>query len=163
MENVIFLSRRGSFRIPDGIPQGIVFHKNNNGDILGVTFRFTIELHKDDIGVLNYIKSRLEIGTDVAVYGNSCRFVVVHRQDIFKLIGIFDIYNLNTTKYLDYLDFKRAFILYHKSQLAASLRSLKGQDKTILFDQILKLKNGMNTRRTDYNFPNDHRIIISDY
>jgi hypothetical protein len=54
-----------------------------------------------------------------------------HPKDIYKLIAIFDEYNLNTTKYLDYLDFKKSFNLY------------KGRDKTIkenqtLIDQILE-------------------------
>ena len=98
----------------------------------------------DDIEVLKYIKSKLNIGTDIAVYGNSCKFSVVHRKDINKLISIFDQFNLNTTKYLDYLDFKRAFILYNEN---------KGKNKTELIDQILNIKNGMNSNRTDLNFP----------
>lgn len=87
----------------------IVFYKDSNGNIVSATFRFTIELHVDDIEALKYIKSRLNIGTNIAVYGKSCKFVVVHRKDIYKLISIFDKFNLNTTKYLDYLDFKQAF------------------------------------------------------
>lgn len=105
--------------------------------------------------MLNYIKSKLNIVANIAVYGNSCRFAVVHRKDILKLISIFDKYNLNTTKHLDYLDFKQAFILYDKYDKDKSAASR-------LIDQLLKLKNSMNNR-TNFNFPSDYKIVISDY
>jgi len=113
-----------------------------------------IELHVDDIDALKYIKSKLNIGNDIAVYGHSCKFTVTHPKDIYKLIDIFDEYNLNTTKYLDYLDFKKAFNLY------------KGRNKTIkdnqtLIDLILELKNGMNKSRIHFSLPADHKILIS--
>ena len=115
-----------------------------------------IELHVDDIDALKLIKSKLNIGNDIVVYGNSCKFtlLVTHPKDIYKLIAIFDEYNLNTTKYLDYLDFKKAFNLY------------QGRDKTIkekqtLIDQILELKKGMNKSRINFSLPADHKIVIS--
>lgn len=135
----------------------IVFYKDKKGQIVSATFRFIIELHVDDIEVLNYIKSKLNIGANIAIYGNSCRFAVVHRKDILKLISIFDKYNLNTTKHLDYLDFKQAFILFNKYE---------DKDKSAasrLIDELLKLKNSMNSNRTNFNFPSDHKIVISDY
>lgn len=110
-------------------------------------------MHKDDLEGLNYIKSRLNIGTNIAVSGNSCKFVVVHRKDIYKLISIFDKFNLNTTKYLDYLDLKKAFILYNESE---------GVDKITIMKQVLILKNGMNSNRTNFHFPSNHKITISD-
>lgn len=131
----------------------IVFYKDSNGNIISATFRFVIELHVDDIEALRYIKSKLNLGTEIAVYGNSCKFAVVHRKDIYKLISIFDKYNLNTIKYLDYLDFKQGFILYNE---------YKEKDKTVLLGQLLKLKNGMNKNRTNFNLA-DHKIVISDY
>ena len=113
-----------------------------------------IELYVDDIDALKYIKSKLNIGNDIVVYGYSCKFTVTHPKDIYKLISIFDEYNLNTTKYLYYLDFKKAFNLY------------KGRDKTIkdnqtLIDQILELKKWMNTYRIHFSLPADHKIVIS--
>jgi len=132
----------------------IVLHKDKTAKILSITFRFLIELHVDDIDALKYIKSKLNIGNDIAVYGHSCKFTVTHPKDIYKLIDIFDEYNLNTTKYLDYLDFKKAFNLY------------KGRNKTIkdnqtLIDLILELKNGMNKSRIHFSLPADHKIVIS--
>ena len=134
----------------------IVFQKDSNGDISGASFRFTIELHIDDINALNYVKSKLNLGNEIAVYGNSCKFTVIHRKDINMLISIFDKYNLNTTKYLDYLDFKKAFHLYRAYVENKSL------NKRTVIDQLLKLKNGMNKNRINFNFPEDHKIVVSD-
>jgi hypothetical protein len=124
------------------------------GTMVSATFRFVIELHKDDLEVLEYIRNSLALDTKIATYGDSCKLVIGHRNDIYKLIEIFDKFKLNTTKYLDYLDFKRAFILYQE---------FKGQDKTVFLDQILKIKNGMNASRTNFNFPSDHNIVISHH
>lgn len=57
----------------------------------------------------------MNTGNEIAVYGNSCKFTVIHKEDINKLISIFDKYNLNTTKYLDYLELKKAFYLYYEN------------------------------------------------
>ena len=132
----------------------IVLQKDKNGSISGASFRFIIELHIDDLNTLKYIRSKLKIGNEIAVYGNSCKFTVIHRKDINKLISIFGKYKLNTTKYLDYLDFKKAFNLY------------QGRDKTIkdnqtLIDQILELKKAMNKSRMNFSLPVDHKIVIS--
>jgi hypothetical protein len=132
----------------------IVFQKDSKGDISGASFRFGIELHIDDINALKYIKSKLNIGNEIAVYGNSCKFTVIHRKDINILISIFDKYNLNTTKYLDYLDFKKAFHLYSENN---------SLNKRTLIDQLLKLKNGMNRNRINFNFPKDYKKVVSDY
>ena len=133
----------------------IALYKNKLGNLSSATFRFTIELHIDDRDTLNIIKNKLNIGNDIAIYGNSCKFTVTHPKDIYKLIEIFDIYNLNTTKYLDYIDFKEAFKLY------------KNRKKTIkiekIFNRLLDLKNGMNSNRINFNFPLKHKIIITGY
>jgi len=114
---------------------------------------------------LKTIKSKLNIGNDIAVYGNSCKFTVTHPKDIYKLIDIFDKYNLNTTKYLDYLDFKKAFCLYQflffwkKRNKLERDKTIK--EKEILIDKIIELKNGMNKIRDYFNLPADHKIVIS--
>lgn len=122
------------------------------GNILGATFRFIIDLHSDDINALEHIKSKLNIGNKIAVYGDRCRFSVTLRKDIDVLISIFDRYNLNTTKYLDYLDLKKAFYLYYEND---------NIDKRTLIDKLVKIKNGMNKNRTNFVLPNDHQIVIS--
>ena len=75
---------------------------------------FVIELHIDDVDVLEFIKDKLGIG-NVRLTKNKCVFAVTDRNGISKLISIFDKYNLNSTKYLDYLNFKiRVFTYYLK-------------------------------------------------
>ena len=132
----------------------IVFQKNKDGDITWASFRFIIELHIDDINTLKYLRITLNIGNEIAVYGNSCKFTVIHKEDIKRLISIFDKYNLNTTKHFDYLDFKKAFYLYYENNI---------KDKRTLIDQLLTIKQGMNNNRINFNLPKDHNIVISDY
>ena len=132
----------------------IVFQKDKNGNITGASFRFIIELHLDDINTLKYIKSKLNIGNNISEYGNSCKFTVIHKKDIEKLISIFDKYNLNTTKYLDYLDLKKAFQLYNENNT---------KNKKIFLDKLVEIKNGMNANRKDFTYPSDHKIVISSY
>lgn len=132
----------------------IVYQKDSNGDITGASFRFNIELHIDDIDTLRYIKSKLNIGNNISEYGNSCKFTVIRKKDIEKLISIFDKYNLNTTKYLDYIDFKKAFLLYHE---------IIKKDRKFFIDKLVEIKNGMNANRKDFTYPSDHKIVISNY
>jgi len=133
----------------------IAFYKNKLGSISSATFRFIIELHVDDKDTLNIIKQKLNIGNDIAVYGNSCKFTVTHPKDIYKLIEILDKYNLNTTKYLDYIDFKEAFKLYQ-----SRVKTIKDEE---IFNKLLDIKNGMNSNRINFNFPLGHKITITDY
>nr|WPM94751.1 hypothetical protein [Ceratocystis fimbriata]WPM94805.1 hypothetical protein [Ceratocystis fimbriata] len=135
----------------------IVLLKDKEGNIKGVSFRFIIELHVDDIDALKYIKSKLNIGNEIAVYGNSCKFSVIHRNDIIKLISIFEKYPLNTSKYLDYLDFKKAFELY------SEFKACTVKEKKKLIDKLISIKSGMNNGRVDFNFPSYHKIEITSY
>lgn len=117
--------------------------------VLGVGFWFTISLHIDDLSVLEFIKNKLEIGNIIVRNTRPvCDFTVTNKEGLYKLISIFDKYNLNTTKYFDYLDFRKAFILYHERA-----KNLSKENKDILISQILELKNKMNSQRTDINMP----------
>ena len=129
----------------------IVPKQNSQGNINRFAFMFVIGLHIDDIEALKYIQSQLNIGT-VRVYKDECKFAVTKKEDICKLINIFDTYNLNTTKYLDYLDFKEAFNLYYNRE-----ESLTEELKK----KVLKLKEGMNKKRINFNMPDNHRIIVT--
>lgn len=130
----------------------IVFNKDKSGNIIGATFRFIIELHKDDKNTLEYIKSKLNIG-NIKDYANSSKLTVIHKNDIYILISIFDKYQLNTTKFLDYLDFKEAFLLYNKR--VGLLRDIN------LINKLVDLKNRMNNNRTNFTYPDSHNITIS--
>ena len=46
------------------------------------------------------------------LYKDECIFSVTNQKGMALLIEIFDKYNLNTTKFLDYLDLKEAFLFY---------------------------------------------------
>jgi hypothetical protein len=81
--------------------------------ILKVTWVFSIELHKDDLNVLEFIRNNLGIG-NIRLYKNKCVYTVSNIEGTYLLISIFDKYNLNSTKYLDYLKYKEAFLTYIK-------------------------------------------------
>jgi hypothetical protein len=118
----------------------------------GRSFRFTIGLHIDDKNVLVTMRNLLGIG-NVNENSEECKFIVSDKEGIRKLISIFDKYKLNTTKYLDYVDFKEAFNLYH---------SRNGVLTEELRDKIIELKSGMNSNRINFNMPSNH-IKITTY
>ena len=126
--------------------------KKDKVTISSFSFMFKIELHKDDEGVLKYIHSKLAIG-NVRLYKNVCIFNITDREGIKLIISIFDKYNLNTTKHLDYLDFKEAFNLYINKYKNLSADSVK---KT-----ILGFKNKMNTNRVNFDRPENSKIVIT--
>ena len=72
---------------------------------------FTIELHIDDLHVLEYIKTKLGVGR-VRQDKDKCIFSITNAEVIYRLISVLDEYKLNSTKYLDYMYFKKAFIFY---------------------------------------------------
>lgn len=113
----------------------------------GLTFKFSIGLHIDDLHVLNYIKDKLGFGS-IYAYKNNCYYNVTKKEDILKIISIFDIYTLNSSKRLDYLDLKKAFDLYiNRTDLSKEL-----------INKILDIKNNMNTQRTNFELS---QVIIS--
>jgi hypothetical protein len=126
--------------------------KKDKVTISSFSFMFKIALHKDDEGVLRYISSKLGIGK-VRLYQNECIFNVAHKEEIKLLISIFDKYNFNTTKYLDYLDFKKAFHLYFNRDKALKAEAVKYE--------ILDLKNKMNTNRVNFVRPENCKVIIT--
>ena len=112
----------------------------------GFSFRFSIGLHIDDLNVLNYIKDKLGFGK-VYSSDNTCYFNVTKKEDIFKLINIFDTYLLNSTKRLNFLDFQKAYFLYYNRDLLTPTPA-RGLELT---NQILGgsalMKNNMNNLR----------------
>lgn len=129
----------------------IVPKLDSKGILNRFSFMFTIGLHKDDIEALQFIRSELNIGT-VRIYGDECKFIVTKREDISKLISIFETFNLNTDKYLDYLSFKEAFNLYTNRENVLSEQ---------LTNKLLEFKEGMNKNRTNFNMPVDHKITVT--
>lgn len=126
--------------------------KKDKLTIASFSFIFKIGLHKDDEKVLRDIKDRLGIG-GVRIYKDECIFSVTDQKGIALLIDIFDKYNLNTSKYLDYLDFKKAFHFYCNRDENLSPFMIK--------DTIIQLKNKMNTNRLNFDRPNNSEIVIT--
>ena len=68
---------------------------------------FRINLHIDDIEVLYAISKYLGVGT-VRTQSTSAVYSIGKVQDLLTvLIPLLDMYSLRTTKYLDYIDFKK--------------------------------------------------------
>lgn len=126
---------------------GVRYSDITKTKVTGFSFEFRIGLHVDDLAVLQFIKDKLGIGNiTIKSTGDICTFSVSNEEGIYALISIFDKYNLNTTKYLDYLDFRKAFILYKERD-----KNLYKLDKLKIIDQIMELKNRMNRQRTCLN------------
>ena len=84
---------------------------NTNNGIEKITFVFSIELDKDDFKVLKYIQEKLGIG-NIIINKDKCVFTVTNIEGRYHLISIFDKYNINSTKYLNYFNFRKAFMIY---------------------------------------------------
>lgn len=121
------------------------------------SFIFKIGLHKDDEKVLRHISAKLGVG-GVRLYKNDCIFSVTDRKGIILLISIFDKYNLNTSKHLDYLDFKEAFFHYINRG-----NNLDADIDTTLKKKIIELKNKMNTSRVNFDRPENYKVLITKY
>ena len=141
--------------------------KNTKLNVSRFSFMFKITLHQDDEAVLKYIKDKLGIG-GVRYYKKECIFNVTDKEGIALLISIFDKYNLNTTKHLDFLDFKEAFYIYWNSsgrrQAAGACSAGEKNTPEGLYsvkEKIFELKNKMNTNRINYDRPLNSPIIIT--
>jgi hypothetical protein len=119
-----------------------------------------IGLHIDDKSLLQFILNNLGCGY---IHDNKDKtvsyFIITNPYHLeFILFPILDSFLLNTTKYLDYLSFKEAFLL--KS-------SNKSNSDTKLIEKILNLspfggQNNMNNKRSDFVLPDKH-IRITPY
>lgn len=128
--------------------------KNEKKEVSGFEFIFRIALHKDDRKVLEYIKDVLGTGR-LNTERDTLVFSISKLSDIETiLIPIFEEFSLNTSKYLDYLSFKKAFFIF-KSRKSSTL-SLQDLSPT-----IIKLKDSMNDKRIDFFLPESHNIKIT--
>jgi hypothetical protein len=114
-------------------------------------FKFQINLHKDDINVLYFIQKLLGFG-EVRSFDNYASFTVTRLKDIAKIIDIFNRYPLQSTKWLNFQDFAKAYKLYTNHPKNPEL-----------IKEILTIKNGMNQKRSDYTMPKDKEINITPY
>lgn len=118
------------------------------------SFNFRITLHIDDSLCLCNIRDTLGFGK---VYEYKDRynssFTVSKKEDIKNLITIFDSYPLQSTKLLNFLDFRKAFHIYNISP----------NRTPEVMDEVAKISRGMNRNRTDFIFPSFHQIQITRY
>jgi hypothetical protein len=104
---------------------------------------FRIRLHIDDIATLYKIKEFLGVGY-VTIHGSNCLYTI---GDLYSLktvlLPLLDEYNLLTSKWLDYLDFKSVV-----NYLYTTRSSRLSADKLAWASAII---NGMNSGRTVIN------------
>jgi hypothetical protein len=89
--------------------------KGKNGEIIKFSFMFNINLHVDDIDVLHNIANILGIGSvtsDNTKGKHVCSYRINKKSELSKFIEILNSSPLNGVKYLDFLDFSKAFDLY---------------------------------------------------
>lgn len=124
----------------------------------GYQFEFQIELHIDDLAVLNFLQNKLNIGK-VYVYPSSASWKVNRQADIKVLMDILSHNPLNTAKRLDFEDWKHAFELYVNR---ASAEGNNRQEQSEVFLKIANIKNGMNKNRP-YEVFNLDNIVVTKY
>jgi len=112
------------------------------------SFRFEIH-HVDDKPMLDYICNILGAGK-VFTYVDKCTFVVSSLKEIQIIIDLLTEYPLNSTKLMNFLDFKKAFQFY--------TNNTKTED---IVKEIINLKNGMNSKRTEFKMPDFHAPLIT--
>nr|ATI20573.1 LAGLIDADG endonuclease [Ophiognomonia clavigignenti-juglandacearum] len=121
---------------------------------ISIRFRFDIYMHKDDSEMLKYIAERLGVGR-VYIGDHFTSYVVSNQKDLLNIISIFDKYPLNTTKNLNFISFKKGYILYYNrtsSRVSPELR-----------EKILNIKNHMNKLQVNFKQPDGHEIKITPY
>ena len=130
----------------------IRIRRNEKKEVSGFEFIFRIALHQDDKKVLEYIKDVLGSGR-LNTERSTLVFTISKLSDIETiLIPLFDEFPLNTTKYLDYLNFKKAFFIFRNRESTLSLQD---------YSSIIKLKDSMNDKRVNFISPESHSIKIT--
>lgn len=118
-------------------------------------FTFRITLHLDDLACLEFIKNTLHIGNiRVNVERSEVVYEVSAQHEIEIILAIFNKFNLNTTKHLNFIAFEQAFLLFVENNSQEARKKLKSKIKS--------LKDSMNKQRTDFTMPLNH-YNISNY
>ena len=87
----------------------------------------------------------------VGTAGQSAYFRITKQKELFIFREIIEGYPLNSTKYLNYLAFYQALELYTNAKTKT----------TELLDEILTIKNSMNTNRTNFELPKSKDFLIT--
>lgn len=115
-------------------------------------FVFTINLHKDEYPLLKYLAEKLGVG-NVYLREKYVNYTVSSKGDLLNIFAVLG--ELNTSKNLNYIMFKKAYDLYfNRESLKVSVE---------LREILIELKNQMNKNRIDFNQPKGHSINITPY
>lgn len=118
-------------------------------------FIFRITLHIDDLACLEFIKNTLHIGNvRVNVERSDVAYEVSAQREIDIILAIFNKFNLNTTKHLNFIAFEQAFRLFTENTSQEARKELRSKIKS--------LKDSMNKQRIDFTMPLNH-YNISNY
>jgi len=129
-----------------------IFRKSSEGN--SYIFEFRIAVHIDDIRMLYFIRDTLKLGKVIIDKSRAiCYYRISTLKEIQEIINIFNKYSLNSTKILNFINFKEAFELY-----------INSKEKTPELAQNLeKIKSGMNSKRINFELPTWHQIKITPY
>lgn len=128
--------------------EGSFYISKNKGNIF--EFHFEITLHVDDIGVINYIHNTLGIGKVYIKKNRRAVFLIRNKGEILVIIQIFSKNPLNTTKHLNFLAWKRAYLLYVSKKSKQELKPV-----------ISGIINEINKQRTNFYMPKHNEIRIT--
>jgi hypothetical protein len=124
-------------------------------DRIYVRVLFRIVLHIDDVQVLYKIKNNLGAGT-VRINKDYCVYSISKQEELANiLIPILDKHTLLTTKYLDYLDFKKIVKLIKE----LSTSRIQGNDLKL----VKEIVNQMNSSRKIYDYSLIPSVEIKPY
>lgn len=135
-------------------------------------FIFQIRLHIDDKDALIYIKDTLKIGTVIfSLKDHKATFRVSYLKEIALIVAIFSQHLttspmnqsstqfkgcvLNTTKYLNFLAFAKAFSMYSQDNNRAYRESIKSSIDAVI--------GSINYQRTEFYLSPDHYQISSNW
>ena len=90
---------------------------------------FQLKLHIDELPLIEYIRDTLRIGT-IYIEGNLAIYRIIKKADLLStIIPIFDLYSLQGTKLLDYINFRTA-ILSNNKEVIKNKKSTKNSNRT---------------------------------
>ncbi|EUC27051.1 hypothetical protein COCVIDRAFT_116405, partial [Bipolaris victoriae FI3] len=138
-----FTDAEGNFNIS---LKGLQGNKYNS---LNLTYQIT--LHINDLYVLEYIRNRLNCGS-ISKSGDKCNYFVNDQKSLINVIvPIFNYRELKSSKFFQYLNFKKAVhLLIDKNHL-----TLKGKIDILQYYHDMKLINQNSKAREN--------MIIDEY
>lgn len=129
-------------------------NKNKN---VSFNLVFIIKLHRDFQPFLEWLRDSVFGQGSISVNSLEAS-ITIQKFNVLesRVLPIFELFHLNTKKYLDFCCWKKAFFL--KKQYKNGLIS-----QSIYIEKMLSFKSQMNESRTNFSFPSHFYINITDY